>query len=338
LFTGKAFLGAGQYFAINLQPGIEFSQYEVTFREPYLLDTDYFFDTSAYYKTRIFNDYSDERIGTIFSVGQRFGDVWSASVQFRAEQVRISNVQDGAPLDVWNVEGDSDVTSAGFVIDRNTTDSGVFPTRGNLMEIKYSHDGALGGNFDFDSIGAAFSQYWTLDEDFFERKNILHFRTSITQLFDGSVPVFERLYAGGERSFRGFAYYGVSPRGNSGYINQSPTGPKLPTATVPHSGQTLYVSSQGSEPVGGSFMWVNSLEYSVPIFSDILRGVVFSDFGTVQSYTGIDQPRVSVGVGMRLKIPFLGSAPFALDLAVPVVKQKGDQTQFFGFNLDVPFL
>ena len=47
--------------------------------------------------------------------------------------------------------------------------------------------------------------------------------------------------------------------------------------------------------------------------------------------------RVSLGTGIRMKIPFLGQAPFAFDIAIPIFKEDGDETRFFSFDVAVPF-
>jgi outer membrane protein assembly factor BamA len=37
-----------------------------------------------------------------------------------------------------------------------------------------------------------------------------------------------------------------------------------------------------------------------------------------------------------VKIPFLGQAPFAIDFALPVLEEDGDETQIISFDLAVP--
>ncbi len=91
-------------------------------------------------------------------------------------------------------------------------------------------------------------------------------------------------------------------------------------------------------PVGGDFEFLNTVEYSFPITADdILRGVVFTDFGTVERDTRLDWTdfRVSPGFGLRIALPALGSAPIALDFAFPVHKMPGDKLQFFSFFVGV---
>jgi outer membrane protein insertion porin family len=64
---------------------------------------------------------------------------------------------------------------------------------------------------------------------------------------------------------------------------------------------------------------------------DSLRGVVFTDFGTVESNVSINNMRVSPGFGLRITMPALGPAPIALDFAVPVSYAEYDSQQLFSF-------
>ena len=71
---------------------------------------------------------------------------------------------------------------------------------------------------------------------------------------------------------------------------------------------------------------------------DMLKGVVFCDYGTVEQNIEFDANnyRVAPGVGLRISIPAMGPAPLALDLAIPVHHAPGDDIQnfsfFFGFG------
>ncbi|HEX7010964.1 MAG TPA: outer membrane protein assembly factor BamA, partial [Phycisphaeraceae bacterium] len=170
LFTGKAFRGAGQYFALTIQPGSEVSRYAVNFREPYLLESDYFLDTQLFFFTRELESYDEQRLGGAIGLGQRFGDVWSASVRARATEVELSELEPSVPVDVVAVEGASLVTGLGFVLERNTTDSALFPTEGSAWELGIERVGALGGDFDFTRLTTSLKQFWTVDEDFFGRR------------------------------------------------------------------------------------------------------------------------------------------------------------------------
>jgi outer membrane protein insertion porin family len=71
---------------------------------------------------------------------------------------------------------------------------------------------------------------------------------------------------------------------------------------------------------------------------DMIKGVAFCDFGTVERDIEFnsDNFRVSPGIGVRINIPALGPAPLAFDLAAPIIHADGDNLQnfsfFFGFG------
>lgn len=312
--TGKAFRGAGQSFGITLQPGDQTSTYSVNFAEPYLFDTQYSFDTSLFYFQRDRDDYNEGRKGGTFGFGQRFGDIWSGHLGFRAEQVDISNVLATAPTDIASVQGQSLITSVGGTLSRSTADSRLFPTKGSVMSLGLWRIGALGGDYDFTKATFEFNKFWTVDEDFLGRKTVLSFKTKVGYIFENnSAPIFERFFAGGHRSFRGFDYRGVGPFGLK--TNGTPT----------------------DQSIGGDWMFLTGLEYSIPVYKETVRWVFFTDTGTVQQDVGFDKYRVSVGTGLRLQIPFLGQAPFAFDFAIPVLKQDQDNERIFSFDIALPF-
>jgi outer membrane protein insertion porin family len=65
----------------------------------------------------------------------------------------------------------------------------------------------------------------------------------------------------------------------------------------------------------------------------MLHGVVFCDFGTVETSVKIDDFRVTPGVGLRVTVPAMGPAPIALDFGFPVAKAEFDDEQVFSFSV-----
>jgi len=315
LFSGRAFKGAGQQFSLSLQPGDELQRYSVSWSDPYIFDSSYFVGGSAQFFTRQRENYDEERLGTFLRVGKRFGDTWSASVSGRYERIGVQDIEVDAPVDVFAVDGDSTITGLTFSVSRSTVDSRLFPTRGTRFNAGVERTGVFGGDFDFTKVFAEGNAFFTVDEDFFGRKTVLSFRGELGFIFeDDEAPVFERFYAGGHHSFRGFEFRGIGPRGiqnNTGRV--------------------------GDDAVGGDWLFLLGAEYNFPIYQEFIRGVFFVDSGTLQDDIGFDEYRVSVGTGVRLKLPFLGQAPFAFDLAWPVLKEDGDEERFFSFSVALPF-
>ena len=83
-------------------------------------------------------------------------------------------------------------------------------------------------------------------------------------------------------------------------------------------------------------MWINSLEYLFPLTADdMIHGVVFVDFGTVEKSVRLDMDtvRVAPGFGLRMTVPAMGPAPIALDFAWAVKRAGYDDLQVFSFNV-----
>jgi outer membrane protein insertion porin family len=121
----------------------------------------------------------------------------------------------------------------------------------------------------------------------------------------GNAPVYERFYAGGINSMRGFYFRGVGP-------------------------------FEGNLPIGGNFGFLNTVEYQVPLLTnDKVQGVIFCDHGTVEQNVSIHNYRVAIGTGIRVAIPMLGPLPLALDVAVPVNKAPQDKKELINFSMGV---
>ena len=313
--NGEAFIGDGQRFTLSIAPGNENSNFDLGFQEPYLFNSDYFFRLNLRLSENVREDFDEDRGVATISLGRRLGDVWTGSVSLTYEDITINDIAPEASVDVFNVAGSNTLTRAGFSLTRSTTDSNIQPSRGSRITLGVDQYGVFGGDFDFTRATFAYSQFFTLGEDFLGRKSIFNISVDAGYIFDDAqdVPLFERFYAGG-RNFRGFDFRGIGPRGIQN--------------------DTMLL---GEDPVGGQFRLLMRLEYEVPFYQENIRLAFFTDQGTVQDELGVDQWRVSVGTGLRLIIPFFGQAPIALDLALPLIEEDGDETQFFSFSVDVPF-
>jgi outer membrane protein insertion porin family len=311
LFKGRAFKGAGQTMKLQLEPGTELNRARIDFREPYLLDQDIGLGLGAYIFERSRDDYNEQRIGFYASLDKRFREGllkgWAVEGATRFERIDISDVDWLAANDIKDVKGDSWLTSLKPSIVHDTTDSSFMPSKGYRFKVSYEQAGALGGDYTFGKLIAEHQHYFTLHKDIFDRKHIFQVGASAGQIF-GDAPVFEKFYAGGIGSIRGFEFRGISPR--DGVYNDA---------------------------VGGDFMLLTNAEYSFPLMGKVLRGVMFSDMGTVRDSVGLSTWRSSVGVGARLYIKYFGPIPLAFDLAWPVSKDDQDDTQVFSFSFGTTF-
>jgi len=310
--SGESFKGAGQSFGFTLSPGDRVSNYSINWSDPHILDTDYSLGVGARYWTRDYNDYTENRYGPSLTIGRRLGDRWRVSVPFNIESVTLSSIEPDSPEDYFAVEDQSLYFVAGVRLSRQTLDDQIWPSTGSIIEL--SLDQFL-GDATFQRISAEYTRFFTLNEDPLNRKTTLEIKTKVGYIpQDGDdVPFYQRFYQGG-RSFRGFKLRTVSPKG---IRNDN--------------------GEQGDDPVGGQWSFFLGAEVKQPLYDDLIAGVVFIDSGTVTEELALDPYRVSVGVGIRLSLPFLSQAPLAFDLGIPVMKDDGDKSQFFSFSLDIPF-
>lgn len=315
LIRGQAFRGAGQYFNIAIQPGTEVQTYTLTLTEPHLFETDYSLTGQAFYRDRIYNQYDEQRYGGRARLGRRFGDRWNASLNIRADWVELSDIDSRAPADIFEVADLSLITGVGIDLIRTTVPPAqrFRPTRGTRLELGVERVGALGGDYDFTKLSAEHQIFMTVYEDYLGRKGVLTFRTRAAYIPEkNESPIYERYFLGG-RSFRGFDFRTVSPRGFR--LDGTPS----------------------NEPIGGDWMFFFGTEYEHPVWQELVTVVFFMDSGTVTEEIGFDQYRVSLGVGIRLYIPQLGQAPLAFDFGFPIKKEPGDDERLFSFALDIPF-
>ena len=308
IWSDRSWTGAGQDFRISLEPGTEQTNASVRWSEPWLFDQPYSLTTEAYLRQRQREHWDENRIGGRVSIGKRFNYTYAGLITFRGEDVNIKKIEQ--PLirarEIVALNGHSTLTSASFQLRRDTTVGGLLPYRGSTAVVSIEQYGALGGEYDFPKLTGGIDSYFTLYEDLLDRKTILGVHLDTGWIPTNDAPFFERFYGGGIGSVRGFQYRGISPRGG-----------------------------RADDPIGGNFMVTGSVELSFPLAGDVLRGVVFTDAGTVEEDVRISTVRSSIGAGIRLVLPFLGNAPVALDFAYPINKDDRDDVQYISFSFGV---
>jgi len=300
-FKLRSFFGGGQRLRIELQPGTEVSRFRIDFTEPYLFDKPLRFDASLYLFERSRDGYQERRIGQSPSLGKRFErgrlQGWTGEIAFRSESVTVDDVDLFASNEIRDDEGDNLLTAVKASLVRDRTDNRFVPTKGDRLRLSYEQIGLLGGDYSFGKFTTGYNWYKTLAVDRQERKNVLQLRAESGAIV-GDAPVFERFYAGGTGSVRGFEFRGIGERDGIDDNN-----------------------------VGGDYLILMGAEYSYPLYGDNLRGHVFLDTGTA----GAGAYRAAVGTGVRLTINVFGPLPLEFNLAFPVSSGDGDDEQVFSF-------
>ena len=309
----KAFKGAGQQFSMEFQPGDELFNYSMSLTDPRFLDTDYSLGGTVGWRRQQYNDYTQETLYSSTSVGRRFGDIWFGRLIMTADRIKLTDIDNNVPQEIFNDQGPSNVNSLGISLNRTTLEPYVRPTEGSRISLNLSQFGLPSGDYTFTKAFITTTSYFAVDRDFLGRTSTLRIDNRLGYLFGGTSPTFEKFYLGG-RSFRGFDFHSISPLGT----------PRV-------AGGDPFV------PVGGDWEFFLGAQYEFPLVDKFISMVAFCDSGTVTESPGFDEYRVSVGTGIRLHIPQLGQAPLAFDFAFPIVKQATDKKKTFSFSVQLPF-
>ncbi|CAN5506373.1 N/A [soil metagenome] len=298
--NGRAFRGGGQELRLEAMPGTQFQRYALTWRNPYLFNSQFGLTDSYYFNQRSYAEYNEDRVGTRITVDRRLDPIWRASFSTRIEGVNIKNVPPWAPPSISDDAGDSFLVGLRGGVTRDTRDSFLFPTSGSLLDIGYEQ--GL-GTYTFPIGTAEYTKFFTtqwLQRNDGAGKHVLSMRSQLS-VTNSSAPVYERFYAGGIRSFRGFSFRGVGPNENNLFT-------------------------------GGTFAFLNTLEYQVPLNAkESIFFATFIDHGTVEPSMKISNYRVAAGFGFRVQVPAMGPVPLAFDFAFPINKTGTDRTQVFAF-------
>ncbi|MBW3540035.1 MAG: BamA/TamA family outer membrane protein, partial [Planctomycetes bacterium] len=304
IIDGTAWRGGGQRFRLEAVPGNVVSRYLVNWSDPYFLDTDFSLSVSGFYYNRFLPDWDERRGGGRVSLGRQLTPEFSVSGQIRLEEVRLTDPDVPTPQLLLDGLGSHFLSTARISAAHDTRDSAFLPGAGHLIEVGYEQ---AFGDFDFPRAEGEARQYFTL----YSRpdgggRHIVMLRGQVGWTGEDT-PIFERFFAGGFQTFRGFEFRGVGPIGPGTDVR-----------------------------IGGRWMTLGTAEYMFPLTaSEAVQGVVFSDFGTVENDVGLDEFRVTVGGGLRITVPAMGPVPLAFDWAVPILEEDGDDTQFFSFYVGV---
>ncbi len=302
IIEGRAWRGGGQRFRAEAAPGDIVSRYALSWTDPYFLYSDYSLTLSGFYFNRFYPDWKEDRLGGRIGVGRQLTTEWSVNAALRLEEVELSNPTTPTPAVLQDAIGQHFLSTIRGSATHDTRDMAIMPGEGHYFDVAYEQ---AFGDFSYPRVEAEGRQYFTL----FNRpdgsgRQVLTLAGNIGWSGDDT-PIFERYYAGGFQSFRGFSYRGVTPR-------------------------------QGGVAVGGTWQMLGSVEYRVPVTADDMINVVaFTDFGTVEEEISLDNFRATAGFGLRVVVPAMGPVPLAFDFAFPIMSQEFDDERIFSFYVGI---
>jgi outer membrane protein assembly complex protein YaeT len=188
----------------------------------------------------------------------------------------------------------------------NTSDGPLNPTRGEVVSFTFGQAGKIwGGQYSFYKATAEAKKYLLLGwETILAGRLKIGFAEPLGP--EENLPIFERFYAGGEKSVRGYARRKLGPLNANG------------------------------DPIGGLSLIEGSLELRRPIWGP-LGGALFIDFGQV-SLRSFDLPvndlKFGSGFGLNYQTPL---GPLALYLGFPWRPPRGEANWQIYFSVGAYF-
>lgn len=292
-------IGDGQKMKVRVQAGTSRNDLEVSFVEPWFMDrklslgVDLYHRNAGYYS----DEYDLQTIGGRLSLTKPLGAFTRGTVSYSLEQFTVSDVDSTAAVELQQEEGSRIKSAVGVSVSRDTRDQFFVPTRGNYTSVGSEvAGGPLGGETDIYMLEAKTSQFWpVLGDHVFNLKGAV----STVDSYGSSsrVPIFDRLFLGGPRTIRAFAYRDVSPRS----------------------------VSDPDEPIGGQSSWYATAEYTIPLWRKI-RAAAFYDIGAVSAdeFDFFESSNINsgYGIGARFDLPMF---PLRLDYAFPHITDDANE-------------
>ncbi|MBI4430447.1 MAG: outer membrane protein assembly factor BamA [Candidatus Omnitrophica bacterium] len=308
LLNFPTFTGAGQLFSVRGRLGSVRQDIDLVFVEPYLFNKPYSLSLGLFSRTnqRLNTDFEEQRMGFSIDVGKRFTETIRSAIGYTLENVKLQDLEVDASPDVLASGTDNLLSRLRWSISRDSRDSVRKPTYGSVASFGTELVGSfLGGDQDLFKFNAGFTKYFMFGRHHFEWSN----RFGVVTPFGDSdqVPVFERYFAGGLGSVRGFDARRVGP-------------------------------IEAGDAVGGSTIALTSLEYTFPIIENF-HGALFTDLGHVNEATfdfDFDDIAVSIGPGVKINTPI---GPVALYYGFPIANRDDDKSKNgkFEFSLSRGF-
>lgn len=293
------FTGGGQDLRLRAELGSISKNFELSFTEPWMFDYPVSFGFDGYSRSRdretdVGFGYNEKRSGGDLRLGKELNEYLRGDMLYRIEEVTISSVSDDATADLKKEIGSNLISSLQLGLTQDTRDNIYSPSRGYVLggSVEVA-GGPLGGDKDFAKFTANASKYFGLMKG---STLELSLRSGIVNPYGNSseVPIYERFYAGGAYTIRGYHERKVGP-----------------------------VDTASKDPIGGESMLIANIEYLYPIMS-ILKGAVFYDVGNVWAKANdfaSGNYKAGFGFGLRLKTPV---GPLRVDYGWPLNKEPGE--------------
>jgi outer membrane protein insertion porin family len=293
------FTGAGQDLKLRASAGSLSNGLELSYTEPWLWDYPISFGFDLYSRTHkrdsdVGYGYDEKVTGGDIRLGKELSEYWKTDLTYRYDQIKITNITEDASSELKDEYGTNVISSVDYGLTYDSRDNIFTPSRGDVFSNSIMiAGGPLAGDKDFWKYSGRGEHYIPLFKE-----SVLEFagRVSIADTYSDTqkIPIYERFFAGGAYTVRGYRERKIGP-----------------------------VDPSSGDPLGGNSMMIGNVEYTYPLVS-FLRLAAFYDVGNVWAKTndiGSGGFKSGTGVGFRLKTPI---GPIMLDYGIPLNKETGE--------------
>ncbi len=223
-FSTSNFLGRGESLTLSAQSGSRAQQYQLSFTEPFLFDRNITGGFNLFKRSiRYVGQFTQESTGAVVTFGYPLAGFTRLFTNYSYEQVRVTEISD-IYLDplvltrnpylrdslLIGQGGERVISKVTPSLVHNTVDNPITPTTGKRFTLSIDLAG-LGGNTNF--YKPTVEGVWYIRQN---NRMSLGFRGMFEYIhsFSGAkeLPIFERLFLGGEYSVRGFDLRTIGPR------------------------------------------------------------------------------------------------------------------------------
>lgn len=305
------FTGGGQQLVFRTEASATRNNFRLSFTEPWIMDYPVSGGFDLYMTERdrdrdVGYVYNEDRKGAKIRFGKELSEYVSGGIFYRYENIEIDNFESGVSAALLAEEGENNLSLVGLTLTRDTRDNVFNPTKGLYLSGGLDvAGGPFAGDKDFYRLTGKASYNIPLKY----QRAVLEFRLRTGIMNDygdsASVPIYERFFAGGSRTIRGYDERKVGP---------------LDTAV--------------NDPVGGESMIVGNVELTVPVL-DFMKVAAFYDTGNVwpeMKDIGSGGFKSGVGMGLRFKTPI---GPINLDYGYPLNDEPGEESRSGKFYFSV---
>ncbi|MEL0636008.1 outer membrane protein assembly factor BamA [Marinomonas sp. TI.3.20] len=329
------FLGTGNKLAFNATRASSYSDYTISYTNPYFTVDGVSRGAKLYYQSSNYDDsdiedYQLDKIGAGLTYGYPISDTQRITFGVTAQETNI-NLSDDPSQETSSfvsTNGDSfDDLLASISWSDSDLIGGVLPTNGYSTSASLQVSTPVSDQ-QYYKVGLTSQKYWNIQNSnlwLFHVKGRVGYANGYGDTSE--LPFYENYYAGGTGSVRGYSSSSLGPK------NSYPS-----------------TSSSSSSAMGGNALLTGTAEiiFPMPMVEDhkSIRTSIFLDGGNVftdsclsgntECTEGVDlnELRYSVGFSWTWITPI---APLSFNIAKALNAKDGDDTDFFQFQLGTTF-